>query len=189
MNPILVLCAQVCRWCWWSINALMNNDASGRMVIFCNNTTAQKGEPYGDLAFIQTLFCILMMKHFNETSSCLILLLQMQGDENVILKKYLTIALWYLCSNCCQITSVLPFLNKIFFLRLLKFWFFFFWHGFKSSNLTMLVIWCANTCFCWSSLRKVLVGWVGIWVGLKMMHLRHLRSNLEKFSYLHYSGF
>ena len=65
----------------------MNNDASGRMVIFCNNTTAQKGEPYGDLAFIQTLFCILMMKHFNETSSCLILLLLMQGDENVILKK------------------------------------------------------------------------------------------------------
>ena len=35
--------------------------------------------------------------------------------------------LWYLsCSNCCQNTSVLPFLNKIFFLRLFKFWFFFF---------------------------------------------------------------
>ena len=64
--------AHVYIWCWWSINALMNNDASRRTVIFCNNTT--QGEPYGDLAFIQTLFCILMMKHFTETSSCLILL-------------------------------------------------------------------------------------------------------------------
>ena len=96
MSLILVLCAHVCRWCWWSINTLMNNDASGRTVIFCNNTTThKKGEPYGDLAFIQTLFCILMMKHFTETSSCLILLriLQMQGDKNEILKKNLTIVI------------------------------------------------------------------------------------------------
>ena len=182
MSLILVLCAHVCRWCWWSINTLMNNDASGRTVIFCNNTTThKKGEPYGDLAFIQTLFCILMMKHFTETSSCLILLriLQMQGDKNEILKKNLTIVI--------SMQKLLP--DQCFSFKGCSNFDYLFWHGFKSSNLTMLVKWCANTCFCWSSLRKVLVGWVGIWVGLEMMHLRHLRSNLEKFSYLHYSGF